>query len=82
MYIVITFELTVLFASASATFGLLALCGFPRPYHPVFNVPQFERATRDGFFLCIEAADPLFELDKTKSFLSGLDPKEVSEVAN
>jgi hypothetical protein len=81
-YIVITFELTVLFAAASATFGLLALCGFPRPYHPVFNVPRFERATRDGFFLCIEADDPLFELDKTKSFLSGLDPKEVTEVAN
>lgn len=82
MYIVITFELTVLFASASATFGLLALCGFPTPYHPVFNVPRFEKATSDGFFLCIEAEDPLFELDKTKSFLSGLDPKEVSEVAN
>lgn len=82
MYIVITFELTVLFASLSATFGLLALCGFPTLYHPVFNVPRFERATRNGFFLCIEAKDPLFELDKIKSFLGGLDPKEVSEVAN
>jgi hypothetical protein len=81
-YIVITFELTVLFAAISATFGLLALCGFPMPYHPTFNAPRFERATRDGFFLCIEARDPLFDLEKTKSFLSGLEPKGVSEVAN
>jgi hypothetical protein len=81
-YIVITFELTVLFGAIAATLGLLALCGFPTPYHPVFNVPRFERATRDGFFLCIESRDPLFELDKTKSFLSRLDAKEVCEVAN
>lgn len=81
-YIVITFELTVLFAAISATLGLLALCGFPLPYHPVFNEPRFERATRDGFFLCIEAHDPLFELEKTKSFLTDLDPKGVTEVDN
>jgi Protein of unknown function (DUF3341) len=81
-YIVITFELTVLFAALSATLGLLALCGFPLPYHPTFNVPGFERATRDGFFLCIEAHDPLFDVEDTKSFLKGLDPKGVSEVAN
>jgi hypothetical protein len=81
-YIVITFELTVLFAAISATFGLLALCGFPMPYHAVFNAPGFERATRNGFFLCIEAQDPLFDVEQTKSFLKELEAKGVSEVAN
>jgi hypothetical protein len=81
-YIIITFELTILFAAGSAVVGLLALCGLPMPYHPVFNVPRFSLASRNSFFLCIEADDPQFDLVKTKSFLAGLDPKEVSEVAH
>ena len=81
-YIVITFELTVLFGSIAATLGLLGLCGFPMPYHAAFNAPNFERATQDGFFLCIEAKDPLFDAEKTKSFLASLDAKGVSAVEN
>jgi len=82
MYIVITFELTILFAALSAVFGLLALCGLPMPYHPVFNVPRFARASRNRFFLCIEATDPLFDRKATEEFLEGLHAQEVSEVAH
>jgi hypothetical protein len=81
-YIIITFELTILFAAISAVLGLLGLCGLPLPYHPVFNVPRFSLASRNSFFLCIEAADPLFDREKTSSFLGTLEPKEVSEVAH
>jgi len=81
-YIIITFELTILFGAISAVLGLLGLCGLPMPYHPVFNVPRFAFASRNRFFLCIEARDPLFDRDKTSAFLETLEPREVSEVAN
>ena len=81
-YIIITFELTILLGAISVVLGLLALCGLPMPYHPVFNVPRFALASRNRFFLCIEAADPLFDRDRTSNFLETLEPREVSEVAN
>ena len=81
-YIIITFELTILFAAISSVLGLMALCGLPMPYHPVFNVPRFALASRNRFFLCIESTDPLFDHDRTVEFLESLEPREVSEVAH
>lgn len=81
-YIIITFELTILFGAFATVLGLLGLCGLPMPYHPVFNVPRFSAASRDRFFLCIEATDPMFNVQTTSRFLESMDAKEVSEVAN
>jgi hypothetical protein len=52
------------------------------PYHPTFNVPRFAMASRDRFFLCIESEDPLFDREKTTTFLEAQKAKEVSDVAH
>jgi hypothetical protein len=79
-YIPITFELMVLVASVTAIVGMLALNRLPRPHHPVFGVPGFERASTDRFFLCVEASDPKFDAAATRQFLHSLQPLSVKEV--
>ncbi len=79
-FIPIMFELTVLFASVAAFFAVWFFAGLPAPYHPLFRVPNFRRASDDGFFLCIEARDPKFNPEATARFLESFDPVSVWEV--
>jgi hypothetical protein len=79
-FIPITFEVAILCAGFATAIGMIMLNDLPRPHHPVFNAPGFERATRDGFFLCIEAEDDQFDATATGDFLRGLDAKRVEPI--
>ena len=80
-FIPVIFECTILFAAFFAGIGMLALNRLPEPYHPVFNVEAFRRkASRDGYFLCIEATDPRFDREATRRFLASTGAVEVNDV--
>jgi len=80
-WIPITFEMTVLFAAVIGTIAMLAMNGLPRLHHPIFEAPDFRRASRDRFFLCIEARDPQFDLFAVRELLASCDPLTIAEVA-
>jgi hypothetical protein len=71
-FVPIMFELTVLCAGLTALFGLLVLIQLPRLNHPLFASHQFHRVTDDGFFIAIEARDPQFNPDQTRTLLANI----------
>ncbi len=79
-FVPITFELMILFSAFAAVFGMIIRNGLPQPYHPVFNVRRFQFASRDRFYLCIEATDPKFDQSATTEFLSQLGAEAVMDV--
>ncbi len=76
----IMFELTVLLSAFACFFGMWGLNGMPRLYHPLFTNERFRRATQDRYFIVVEAADPKFQLEKTREFLASLGGAVVEEV--
>jgi hypothetical protein len=80
-FVPITFELTILGAALAGFFGNLWLSGLPQPYHPAFNAPHFELASRNRFFLCVRAHDPYYDAEGTRRILESLEAREVDDVA-
>lgn len=76
----IMFEVTVLFSAFAAVLGMFALNKLPRHHHPVFYSDRFESFSDDRFFISVEAADPKFDLRKTRELLESTHPAHVELV--
>lgn len=76
----VAFELTVLFSSFGAVFGMLGLNQLPRHNHPIFESERFKGATTDKFFVSVESDDPKFDETKTRALLEGAHATHVEAI--
>ena len=76
----IMFELTILLSAFGAVLGMFGLNRLPRHHHPVFASDRFRLASDDRFFLSIEADDPKFDVEKTRSLLQGAHAHNVEVI--
>ena len=79
-FVIVTFECTILFSAFTAVLAMLGLNGLPRPHHPVFNIPEFELASRNRFFLLVLSRDPKYDESEVRTLLNDLEPLEVWDV--
>jgi len=79
-FIIPTLEGTVLCASLAAFIGFFVIARLPQPWHPVFEIDGFERATIDRYWLAVDAGDPRSAPDLTIRELSALSPIRVIQL--
>jgi hypothetical protein len=79
-FIPATFEITILGAALAAVLAMLIQNGLPKLYHPLFEVEEFELASRNRFFLCLPAHDPVFAPGPARTLLEDLQPMLLREV--
>lgn len=79
-WIPVIFELTVLLSAFGAVFGMFFLNGLPKLNHPLFNSENFKKATDDGFFVCIETADPQFDEEKVHQLLEEAGATHIEKI--
>jgi hypothetical protein len=79
-FVPITFEMAVLFSALAAVLTLAAWSKLPALWQPVFEVPGFERASIDRFFLWVSEEDVAFHPILTPQLLLELGALRVLPV--
>jgi Protein of unknown function (DUF3341) len=73
--------LTVQLTGYGAFIGMLLFNFLPRLHNPLFNWNRFcDKASNDGFFLTIEAADPKYSEAKTHQLLAELGGQHITVI--
>ena len=81
-FIPVAFELTILFSSFGAFFGMWALNGLPKFSNPVFTDPRFDRATDDRFFLYIDAKDERYDAESVQKLFGDTGSEYIQSVVD
>ncbi|HEY1749948.1 MAG TPA: DUF3341 domain-containing protein [Caulobacteraceae bacterium] len=71
-FVLITFELMVLFAVGACVLAMLLLNRLPKLHHPVFDIERFGLASLDRFFVVVASDDEHFERQRSRALLKRL----------
>lgn len=71
-FAVVDFEIMILCAVTFAVAGMLIINRLPKLHHPLFGTPRFGLASEDRFFLYIDAKDPKFDAERTRTYFGSL----------
>lgn len=75
----VTFEVIILCSAFAAFFGMLLFSRLPALSNPLHRSQRFLKATTDGFFLMIDAADGQFAPENTSTLLRDLGASSVED---
>jgi hypothetical protein len=79
-WIIVTFELTILFAGVTAVASCILLSRLPRLWDAIFEVDGFESASIDGFWLAISSDDPRYDAHRSVRELEALGARRLAIV--
>ncbi|HEX4097596.1 MAG TPA: DUF3341 domain-containing protein, partial [Caulobacteraceae bacterium] len=71
-FVLITFELMVLFAVTACILAMLICNRLPKLSHPVFDLARFDLTSLDRFFIVVDVADDHYDARRTREKLKRL----------
>ena len=80
VFLLVPFEVGVFAAALCGVIAFLRSCGLPRLHHPLFEIPGFERATQDHFFLLVAARQTGDAIRDLRGVLEAAGATVVTEV--
>ncbi len=73
-------EVSALFTVCGGFLAFLVSCRLPRLYHWVFLAPDFERASQDRFFICVEGRDEAYDGNRLRTIMQQHGAERVTEI--